>query len=293
MTIPASTPSVFRDGKVIRLQRRAAFTLIELLVVIAIIAILAAMLLPALSKAKNRAQGISCLSNTKQLQLAWTLYSGDFSENVPRNPSSDGGNSPVSNRVGEDANNLAWVAGRLSTGASSDNTNTDKMIGSSYSAFGSLGPYSKSAGIYHCPADKTPSVVSGDLRVRSVSMNGYVGPTSAGSISGGYATGSREKYLKTSDFNKLKAVDCIVFLDERSDSLNDGWLRSPTTSTSVEDLPAIFHGSSTSFSYADGHSQLHKWTDSRFIAQTAGGSGNAIPGGSPDYVWFYAHTTAP
>ncbi len=274
--------------------RRPAFTLIELLVVIAIIAILAAMLLPALSKAKNRAQGISCLSNTKQLQLAWILYTGDFQENIPRNPSSDSGNTPVANRVGEDAQNLAWVAGRLSTGASADNANTDKMIGPQYASFGSLGPYSKTAGIYHCPADKTPSNIAGtDLRVRSVSMNGYVGPTSAGSLSGGYATGSREKYLKTSDFNKLKTVDCIVFLDERSSSLNDGWYRSPTSSTVVEDLPAIFHGNSSSFSYADGHVQLHKWTDGRFIAMTAGGAGNSPPGGSPDIAWLYSHMTVP
>ena len=267
------------------------FTLIELLVVIAIIAILAAMLLPALAKAKNRAQGISCMSNTRQLQLAWILYSGDFQDAIALNPSSDSGNGNI---VGENTTAPAWVAGRLSTGASADNANTDKLVGAQYAPFGSLGPYSKIPGVYHCPADKTPSNIAGtDLRVRSVSINGYVGPTAAGNLSGGYLTGSREKYVKNSDFKKLKPVDAIVFMDERSGTLDDGWFRSPTSATVVENLPAIFHGSSTSFSFADGHSQLHKWVDNRFIAQTTGGSGNAIPGGSEDYVWLYTHCTAP
>lgn len=282
---PAGSPLV----QIFKRKAHPAFTLIELLVVIAIIAILAAMLLPALSKAKNRAQGISCLSNTKQLQLAWLLYTGDFQERVPPNPSSDGGNGMV---VGENATAPAWVAGRLSMGANPDNTNTEKLVGSQYAQFGSLGPYSKSAGIYHCPADKTPSGF-GDLRVRSVSMNGYVGPTTAGSISGSVLAGANEKYLKTSSFNKLKAADAIVFLDERSQSLNDGWLWSPPSSTVANDLPAIFHGESSSFSYADGHSQLHKWTDGRFIAMVQGGSGNSPPGGSPDIAWLFTHTTAP
>ena len=143
--------------------RKEAFTLIELLVVIAIIAILAAMLLPSLSKAKIRAQGISCLSNTNQLQLAWIINTGDFQEKVPLNPSSDSGSGMV---VGENTTAPAWVAGRLSTGSNPDNTNTLKLVGEAYAPFGSLGPYSRSTGIYHCPADKTPSVVSGELRVR-------------------------------------------------------------------------------------------------------------------------------
>lgn len=268
---------------------RSAFTLIELLVVIAIIAILAAMLLPVLTKAKIRAQGISCLSNVRQLQTAWILYTGDYRDYLPLNPSSDSGNGDI---VGENTTAPAWVAGRLSTGSSPDNTNIDKMVGPAYEPFGSLGPFTKNAGVYHCPADKTPSREPGpiDLRVRSCSMNGYVGVTDAGSISAGVNSGSNEKYHKTSDFLKLKPVDAIVFLDERSDSLNDGWFWSPASPTNVRDLPAIFHGNSTSFSFADGHSELHKWTDGRFIALT---SGNNVPGGSPDEAWLFTHTTAP
>lgn len=270
---------------------KSAFTLIELLVVIAIIAILAAMLLPALAAAKTRAQGISCLTNIKQLQTAWVLYTSDFNEHVPPNP--DGAGTSPRGLQGTSASIPAWCAGWLSTGTTPDNTNTDYLTGSQYSGFGSLGPFSKNPGIYHCPADKTPSGY-GDNRVRSVSMNGFVGPTDGGGVanfSKGYATGSQEHYIKTSNFSKLKPVDCIVFLDERSDSINDGWFRSPTSAGTAVDLPAIFHGKSSSLSFADGHAELHKWTDSKFLNFQYTGSAFSPPGGSPDIAWLFSHVT--
>lgn len=273
-----------------RASSKSGFTLIELLVVIAIIAILAAMLLPALAKAKIRAQGISCLNNTKQLQLAWVLYAGDNAEKVAPNCSGNG----TQGYPGVDAATASWVAGWLSRGANNpDNTNTAFLVGSDYEQFGSIGSYSKSPGIYRCPADRVTAEGYGQLRVRSVAMNGYVGPSPGGSQSANFynGTGGNERYLKTTDFNKLKPSNAIVFLDERPDpaagatgnGLDDGWFWSPTGPLDLRNTPAIYHGNSSSFSFADGHSELHKWIDPTMPSGF---------GGAPDRTWLYSHMTS-
>jgi prepilin-type N-terminal cleavage/methylation domain-containing protein/prepilin-type processing-associated H-X9-DG protein len=270
--------------------RHIGFTLIELLLVIAIIAILAAMLLPVLAKAKIRAQGISCLNNMKELQTASMLYTGDNREYLPVNCSiSPAGGGDSSSKLPN------WVDGTFaSTGGVTEtparcSTNAfylgvGPLTGGSptVTLLGSIGPYAKNAAVYHCPADTYKDPVYKELRVRSCSMNFSVGPSA-----GAYGlSGIYKQFHKSTDFNaRMAPSDCFVFLDEDPLSLNDGYFYYIAAGNGNNDKPAVNHGNSSSFSFADGHVELHQWKDD-FLSEPA-----PYRGGDVDPVWLAQHGT--
>jgi prepilin-type N-terminal cleavage/methylation domain-containing protein/prepilin-type processing-associated H-X9-DG protein len=252
------------------------FTLIELLVVIAIIAILAAMLLPALSKAKTKAEGISCLNNLKQVQLACLIYAGDNRESLPENR-------------GATFSLNCWVTGVIKWdyfAIWNDNYYTP------YLTTAQIGPYvAKNTGVFRCPADKVPGRKG--TRIRSIAMNGFVGDVL--NINGGIITVNAgwRKYLKTSDFKSPSKI--WVLLDEHPDSINDSLFAVPMTGTNATwwDNPASYHNGACGFSFADGHAEIKKWRDANTIQPVlrqnpSAGNGKSSP---RDMAWLQERTS--
>jgi prepilin-type N-terminal cleavage/methylation domain-containing protein/prepilin-type processing-associated H-X9-DG protein len=275
-------PFIFTIHKRNRSKGNEAFTLIELLVVIAIIAVLAALLLPVLGRAQERARLAQCLNNFRQLQTGWQMYALDNADEPPW-PAAIGWESSV--EAGERW--PAWTQGHLSYGADNmDNFRTDYLLDSKYSA---LASYVRTVSVYKCPSDRSTALMNGAAkpRVRSYSYNADWGFGELAAAQG--APGATRIFT----YRVRNASSAITFIEQHEDSLGYAWFDMPTELQNVgtvSNIPAGRHNRSCAVAFADGHVESKKWVDPRTTPPVLGRQQYAFEPGvyadNPDIAWL-------